>query len=276
MMFKMRLRCQTLVVLCYVVLTAADRRNDLAKLLSLSASNGDRPAVNVNASDIPSSYSSPYVSARTSRSPPEFQKYAFRPRALNAEKAVYYAKDNLNMNTYKSEILFPGNYIAIAKEKSSEDRANDAAVSGRFQPQTIPLTRDPGFEARSLDDDDDDEENEKPEEFSALSATRRSLSYIFGGGEAEAEEDEEEDEVEDEDHLDGEFKGKHKKKKSKLKYKKRYSKYMMPLLMAYKLKYLAIVPVMIGGLVLLVGATGLAGFFFALFAATMALQKGGY
>ncbi|CAG4970448.1 unnamed protein product [Colias eurytheme] len=273
-MIKMRLRCQTLVVLCYVVLAAADRRNDLARLLSLSASNGDRPAGNMNASDVPSSY---YASARTSRSPPEFQKYAFRPRTINTqqkEKAVYYAKDNLNLNNYKSEILFPGNYFAIAKEKSGEDLANDAAVSGRFQPQTIPLMRDPGFEARSLDDDD--EEDEKPEEFSALAATRRSLSYIFGGGEAEAEEDEEEEEIEDEDQLDGEFKGKHKKKKSKLKYKKKYSKYMMPLLMAYKLKYLAIVPVMIGGLVLLVGATGLAGFFFALFAATMALQKGGY
>lgn len=51
---------------------------------------------------------------------------------------------------------------------------------------------------------------------------------------------------------------------------------MLPLLLAYKLKYFALVPVMIGGLVLLVGATGLAGFFFALFAAVMGLQKGGY
>lgn len=46
--------------------------------------------------------------------------------------------------------------------------------------------------------------------------------------------------------------------------------------MAYKLKYFALVPLLIGGLVLLVGATGLAGFFFALFAAVMTLQKGGY
>lgn len=51
---------------------------------------------------------------------------------------------------------------------------------------------------------------------------------------------------------------------------------MLPLLMAYKLKYFALVPLLIGGLVLLVGATGLAGFFFALFAAVMTLQKGGY
>lgn len=51
---------------------------------------------------------------------------------------------------------------------------------------------------------------------------------------------------------------------------------MLPLLLAYKLKYFALVPLLVGGLVLLVGATGLAGFFFALFAAVMGLQKGGY
>lgn len=51
---------------------------------------------------------------------------------------------------------------------------------------------------------------------------------------------------------------------------------MLPLLLAYKMKYFALVPVMIAGLVLLIGATGLAGFFFALFAAVMGLQKGSY
>ncbi|XP_017771742.1 PREDICTED: uncharacterized protein LOC108559108 [Nicrophorus vespilloides] len=58
------------------------------------------------------------------------------------------------------------------------------------------------------------------------------------------------------------------------KYKK-YKKYMMPLLLAYKLKFFTLIPVLIGGLVLLTGATGLAGFFFALFAATMGLKGGG-
>lgn len=51
-------------------------------------------------------------------------------------------------------------------------------------------------------------------------------------------------------------------------------KYMMPLLIAYKLKFFTLIPVMIGGLVLLTGATGLAGFFFALFAAVMGLKSG--
>lgn len=64
-------------------------------------------------------------------------------------------------------------------------------------------------------------------------------------------------------------------KKKKIKPKK-LKKYMLPLLLAYKMKYFALVPVMISGLVLLVGATGLAGFFFALFAAVMGLQKGSY
>lgn len=49
---------------------------------------------------------------------------------------------------------------------------------------------------------------------------------------------------------------------------------MLPLLLAYKLKFFAMIPLMMGGLVLLVGATGMAGFFFALFAAVMGLQKG--
>lgn len=107
-----------------------------------------------------------------------------------------------------------------------------------------------------------------------------SISEIFG---VEDEEDgDEEGEYEIEELEDGEeelVNGKHKihkkKRKSKLKPKK-LKKYMLPLLLAYKLKYFALVPVMIGGLILLVGATGMAGFFFALFAAVMGLQKGGY
>ncbi|XP_066146161.1 uncharacterized protein [Euwallacea fornicatus] len=56
--------------------------------------------------------------------------------------------------------------------------------------------------------------------------------------------------------------------------KKKMKKYMMPLLIAYKLKFFTLIPVMIGGLILLTGATGLAGFFFALFAAVMGLKSG--
>ncbi|KAL1494632.1 hypothetical protein ABEB36_010202 [Hypothenemus hampei] len=55
--------------------------------------------------------------------------------------------------------------------------------------------------------------------------------------------------------------------------KKKMQKYMMPLLIAYKLKFFTLIPVMIGGLILLTGATGLAGFFFALFAAVMGLKS---
>lgn len=80
-------------------------------------------------------------------------------------------------------------------------------------------------------------------------------------------------ELEEDD--DSGLEGKKHKKKTKLKPKK-YAKYMLPLLLAYKMKFFSLVPVMIGGLVLLVGATGMAGFFFALFAAVMGLQKGSY
>lgn len=61
-------------------------------------------------------------------------------------------------------------------------------------------------------------------------------------------------------------------KKKVKKFKKKYKKFLLPLLLAYKLKFFALIPVMIAGLTLLVGTTGLAGFFFALFAAIMALK----
>ncbi|XP_030768086.1 uncharacterized protein LOC115891684 [Sitophilus oryzae] len=58
--------------------------------------------------------------------------------------------------------------------------------------------------------------------------------------------------------------------------KKKLKRYLLPLLIAYKLKFFTLIPVMIGGLVLLTGATGLAGFFFALFAAVMGLKSGSH
>lgn len=63
---------------------------------------------------------------------------------------------------------------------------------------------------------------------------------------------------------------------SRAKIGKKYRKYMLPLLLAYKLKFFALIPLMMGGLVLLAGSTGFAGFFFALFAATMGLKVGGH
>ncbi|CAK1541125.1 unnamed protein product [Leptosia nina] len=238
-----------IAVLFFAALTSA-ARNDLTKLLSLSARNSDGAVVNVTSASIVI----PSFSVRTSRSPQEFQKYAFRPRSMPETK-------------YKSEVLFPGNYFAISEGKSDEDAAKEAY--SRFQPQPIPLRP----EGRSLDDE---EEIEKPEDITEQ-ASRRSLSYIFGGGEDEEADDEDGEFEVEEDETGAETKSKNKRKnKNKGSKSKRYSKYMVPLLLAYKLKYFAIVPVMIGGLVLLAGATGLAGFFFALFAATMALQKGGY
>ncbi|KAM8705234.1 hypothetical protein ACLKA7_009659 [Drosophila subpalustris] len=56
------------------------------------------------------------------------------------------------------------------------------------------------------------------------------------------------------------------------KIKKKIQKLLLPLLIAYKLKFLTLIPVLIGGLTLLVGTTGLAGFFFALFTAVMSLK----
>lgn len=103
---------------------------------------------------------------------------------------------------------------------------------------------------------------------------------IMGEDDEEDDEEFEDDDGEFEEEDIGSIKGQEEqrnknKKKKKLKPKK-LKKYMLPLLLAYKMKYFALVPVMIAGLILLIGATGLAGFFFALFAAVMGLQKGGY
>nr|XP_008198433.1 PREDICTED: uncharacterized protein LOC103314358 [Tribolium castaneum] len=63
--------------------------------------------------------------------------------------------------------------------------------------------------------------------------------------------------------------------RGKFKVKKKIKRFLLPLLLAYKLKFFTLIPVLIGGLILLTGATGLAGFFFALFAAVMGLKTGG-
>ncbi|CAD1474655.1 unnamed protein product [Heterotrigona itama] len=54
--------------------------------------------------------------------------------------------------------------------------------------------------------------------------------------------------------------------------KRKMDRTMMALLMAYKLKFVALIPTMIGGLILLKATALLAGFFFALFAAVLGLK----
>ncbi|KAK4875567.1 hypothetical protein RN001_011989 [Aquatica leii] len=58
------------------------------------------------------------------------------------------------------------------------------------------------------------------------------------------------------------------------KVKKKLKRFILPLLLAYKLKFFALIPLLVGGLLLLTASTGLAGFFFALFAASMGLKTG--
>ncbi|XP_059050593.1 uncharacterized protein LOC131845540 [Achroia grisella] len=284
MELHMKLRFQTIVVLCFVVLSTANENyeNKLTKLWSLSsASSGDGSAVvNVTSASIviqPTVYSSNQVPQRQSR----ISKYAFKPRAIplqrseqpsQVERSVYYSHNNVNK--YKTETLFPGNYFPIAKEKSDKNLSQDLPYkpidSEPFHPKVIPLIRSQEFQRRSLDIDEEPI-IEKPEGFSEATASRRSISYALGlEDSAELEEDEDEDDI-----LEDEVERKKGIKKPKYK-KKKLKKYVLPLLLAYKLKFFALIPVMIGGLILLVGATGLAGFFFALFAAVMGLQKGGY
>ncbi|XP_076174879.1 uncharacterized protein LOC143150481 [Ptiloglossa arizonensis] len=54
--------------------------------------------------------------------------------------------------------------------------------------------------------------------------------------------------------------------------KRKMDRTMMALLMAYKMKFFALIPTMIGGLILLKATALLAGFFFALFAAVLGLK----
>ncbi|KAM3960662.1 uncharacterized protein ACR2FA_005252 [Aphomia sociella] len=288
MKIHMNLRIQTIIVFCLFVLSTADEdyENKLTKLWSLSsASNSDGSAVvNVTSTSIviqPTSFSNGQIPQRQAR----ISKYAFKPRSIplmrsdqpsQVEKNVYYSQDNVN--NYKKETLFPGNYFPIAKENSNKNLTQDISYKSvneePFHPKAIPLIRSQEFQRRSLDVDEEPI-IEKPEGFSEAVASRRSLSYALG---LEDSSDEVEEEEDDEDDLleDGTVRKKGVKLKKKKFKKTKLKKYVLPLLLAYKMKYFALVPVMIGGLVLLIGATGLAGFFFALFAAVMGLQKGGY
>lgn len=63
--------------------------------------------------------------------------------------------------------------------------------------------------------------------------------------------------------------GRHKSKNKHLQ------RLLLPLLLAYKLKFLTMIPLLVAGLTLLVGTSGMAGFFFALFTAVMTLRLGG-
>ncbi|XP_044019105.1 uncharacterized protein LOC122859530 [Aphidius gifuensis] len=56
------------------------------------------------------------------------------------------------------------------------------------------------------------------------------------------------------------------------RHRKNMNRALMALLMAYKLKFAALIPTLIGGLILLLSTTSFAGFFFALFAAILGLR----
>uniref|UniRef100_A0A182QC97 Uncharacterized protein n=1 Tax=Anopheles farauti TaxID=69004 RepID=A0A182QC97_9DIPT len=79
--------------------------------------------------------------------------------------------------------------------------------------------------------------------------------------------------LEPSDHDTSETTKEEEGRKKKFHLKKKYKKFLIPLLLAYKIKFLALVPAIIGGLILLVKSAGLAGFFFALFTAVVSLKK---
>ncbi|XP_046816861.1 uncharacterized protein LOC124423313 [Vespa crabro] len=67
--------------------------------------------------------------------------------------------------------------------------------------------------------------------------------------------------------INNELRGRPKRKK-----RRRRHRALMALLLAYKMKFIALIPTMLGGLILLIGKALLVGFFFSLFAAVLSLK----
>lgn len=172
------MKCHTLLVLWCAVLSGADEdyENKLTRLWSVSgASNVDGSSVvNVTSASIvmqPSSYE------ETSRGNLPYARYAFKPRAIplkveqQVEKNTYYTQED---SKFKPQMLFPGNFYSISKEKSNGSEGRQARHA-RFMPLAIPLLRHEEYQ-RSLDDADDEPIIEKPDGFTEHVASRRSLS----------------------------------------------------------------------------------------------------
>lgn len=66
---------------------------------------------------------------------------------------------------------------------------------------------------------------------------------------------------------------KHGIMKKKKHHFKKWKKFMLPLLIAYKLKFFTLVPLLFGILKLILAATSFAGFFFALFAVSLTMKN---
>ncbi|CAG4964206.1 unnamed protein product [Parnassius apollo] len=193
---------QIIIVSCLAVLTIAHRdyEDNLTKLWSLSsASNSDGSAVvNVTSASImiqPTNYGRAHIiSSRQTKdlkgTPPEY-KHAFKPRAIPLLRGnqqlqldnnnVYYSQNNVNIhsNKYKPEVLLPGNYFQIAKEKSNDNMVKESPLNEvTFHPRAIPIIRDPELQGRSLEFGEEPK-IEKPAGFSEHAASRRSLSCKY-------------------------------------------------------------------------------------------------
>lgn len=164
---------QTLFVICCFVLSSAE---EYRKLWHQDHSESVIDAKNAPVVIQPSSFTNqftrepreptvPYTYRRNAR-------YAFKPRAIPIRDEPQVERSSLYADVLKNktDILFPGNYLPIAKEKSS-------ASDGQFHAKAIPLIRSDEYQRRSLDVDEPI--IEKPEGFSEEPASRRSLSCKY-------------------------------------------------------------------------------------------------
>ncbi|XP_073969196.1 uncharacterized protein [Rhodnius prolixus] len=155
-------------------------------------------------------------------------------------------------------------YNLISKSNGSSNKGSlSTTLESKYSPMELQDEQD-SEESEEEADDEEDEEDEEDYLEPLTTTTQRSN----GKGKPPSTVKNTQKPKGDKGKVNVNLRG-HKKKKGLKKLKK----YMLPLLLAYKLKFFTLIPLMLGGLVLIVATTGFAGFFFALFAVGVGLKK---
>ncbi|XP_075210474.1 uncharacterized protein LOC142317809 [Lycorma delicatula] len=202
-------------------------------------------------------------------------------RTLNSDVLQNPNVNSVGQNTRKQ--ISPNQQYFLKNVTTKVITLNSTSVkpgSTHLKPSLRREDEDSDEDEDDEEEDDEDEEDDDDDEESGFESGLEDSEEDEDNAVDSTDEGEKDDDSDEADENDGEppRKRKHDKKKKKKKgYKskhlKKLKKYMFPLLLAYKLKFFTLIPLMLGGLVLIVGSTGFAGFFFALFAIGLSLQK---
>ncbi|XP_068157948.1 uncharacterized protein [Drosophila tropicalis] len=187
------------------------------------------------------------VEAYAARGKPEV-----RDRALTLTNAAFSHDDD----AYAAVAVDTDDVDGDGDGPDISDKSSDLDIDAYLGPFERALVKVSNFcdTVRALISDEDERRPSKLDATAAVAATSKEVQGRYIRLASQEEDDDEEE----------------GRKLKKLK--KKIQKLLLPLLIAYKLKFLTLIPVLIGGLTLLVGTTGLAGFFFALFTAVMSLK----